>query len=94
MKKNQEEKNLNISSETETWSSLEIPTISTVSELQSRLAGGLEHWMWPWYQLLGEIHLWSENGFSEPIKREGWLEAQGTLSVHICKNLLEAIFYL
>lgn len=42
MKKNQEEKNLNISSETETsWSSLEIPTISTVSELQSRLAGGL-----------------------------------------------------
>ena len=42
MKKNQEEKTLNISSETETsWSSLAIHTISTVSFLQGRAAGGL-----------------------------------------------------
>lgn len=46
---------------------------------------GTEHWMWPWYQLiLGEIHLWSENGFSEPIKREGWLEGSRYLK---CSHL-------
>lgn len=42
MKKNQEEKDLNKSSETETsWISLEIPTVSTVSVLQGRATWGL-----------------------------------------------------